>query len=108
MYGGHRTYRDAHGVWRMSGTRKPVKKAVVNCKRCLKTMKFGDPDPCLGVLPGVAYACCGHGVEEGYIYFHSGVVIRGEFTEIEKTKKPGEGMHNLTPVLEEHQNAEDG
>lgn len=25
------------------------------------------PDPCLGVLPGVSSACCGHGVEEPYV-----------------------------------------
>lgn len=24
-------------------------------------------DPCLGHLPNVAHACCGHGVERGYV-----------------------------------------
>lgn len=35
-------------------------------------------DPCFGTLPGVAFACCGHGghgVTEGYIYFENGVRI---------------------------------
>jgi len=40
---------------------------------------FG-PDPCLGELPGVDYACCGHGGmiegERGYIAFSNGKVIR--------------------------------
>jgi len=28
----------------------------------------GYPDPCLGVLPGVIHACCGHGyVKEAYV-----------------------------------------
>jgi hypothetical protein len=43
----------------------------------------GTPDPCLGVLPGVSYACCGHGVaEKTYIAFENGVVIRA-FDRIE-------------------------
>jgi hypothetical protein len=25
------------------------------------------PDPCLGMLPGVVSACCGHGVHESYV-----------------------------------------
>ena len=35
-------------------------------------------DPCLGNLPGVQYACCGHGGEgptSGYLYFENGVRI---------------------------------
>jgi hypothetical protein len=27
--------------------------------------KWGGPDPCLGHLPGVISACCGHGGERG-------------------------------------------
>lgn len=38
------------------------------------------PDPCLGELPGVEFACCGHGgmvkEERGYIAFSNGVVLR--------------------------------
>ena len=83
------------------------KEALRDCKKCGKPMNWREPDPCLGILPGVAYACCGHGAEEGYIYFHSGIVIRGEFTEISRTEKPGKGMHDLTPVLKEHQNEQD-
>lgn len=33
------------------------------------------PDPCLGVLPGVLAACCGHGKKQGYIYFENGVTV---------------------------------
>jgi hypothetical protein len=42
-------------------------------------------DPCIENLPGVLYACCGHGVEPGYISFENGVIIRGVFTEIERS-----------------------
>jgi hypothetical protein len=35
-------------------------------------------DPCLGVLPGVRYACCGHGVRStAYVRFENGATIRG-------------------------------
>lgn len=27
---------------------------------------WGGPDPCLGLLPGVISACCGHGVNRPY------------------------------------------
>lgn len=36
-------------------------------------------DPCLGILPGVNFACCGHGghsIVDPYISFTNGVVIR--------------------------------
>ena len=36
------------------------------------------PDPCLGMLPGVTSACCGHGEEAGYISFECGFTIRWE------------------------------
>jgi hypothetical protein len=46
------------------------------CPRCsLVRVETGGPDPCLGLLPGVKYACCGHG-GLGYISFENGKVIR--------------------------------
>ncbi len=34
------------------------------CKKCKKEITLGKPDPCIGgYIPGVAHACCGHGVE---------------------------------------------
>jgi len=36
-------------------------------------------DPCIANLPGVIGACCGHGVEQGYVTFQNGIVIRGQF-----------------------------
>jgi len=107
--GGHKVFwNEGLKEYRYQDGGQLVGKGVLrDCKKCGKPMKWRDPDPCLGVLPGVAYACCGHGAEQGYIYFHSGVVIRGKFTEIKKVEKPGEGIHNFTPVLEEHQNEQD-
>ena len=35
-------------------------------------------DACLGILPGVDNACCGHGVrEKSYIRFSNGMVVKG-------------------------------
>ena len=33
-------------------------------------------DPCIENLPGVDFACCGHGQHSGYISFEDGTVIR--------------------------------
>lgn len=51
------------------------------CPFCgLKREKDFGPDPCLGELPGVDFACCGHGgmlkTERGYIAFSNGKVLR--------------------------------
>lgn len=37
------------------------------CKRCGKPPTKKGHDACLGNLDGVKNACCGHGVERGYI-----------------------------------------
>lgn len=47
------------------------------CGECY-TLGEGEVDPCLGVLPGVDNACCGHGRrEESYIRFSNGVTVTG-------------------------------
>jgi len=52
---------------------------VKTCKECRRQYNPAtDPDPCLGYLPGVVFACCGHGNKQDmYIAFENGVVIRG-------------------------------
>lgn len=52
-------------------------KTPKHCKRCGKDTEH---DYCLGMLPGVKNACCGHGIPgEGYIMFENGITIRGDF-----------------------------
>lgn len=50
------------------------------CPHCNKTRKADGVDPCLGKLPGVQFACCGHGQKagnlSGYIAFENGTLIR--------------------------------
>ena len=51
------------------------------CKKCGKVFdgsNNGDADPCIGELPGVDNACCGHGErDQSYIRFINGVTIKG-------------------------------
>ena len=47
------------------------------CVKCGKLFSLEEGDPCLGILPGVNNACCGHGVRsESYIRFTNGVVLK--------------------------------
>ena len=49
----------------------------ITCPKCKRWYEPGaEADPCLGMLPGVVGACCGHGKPGGYIAFQSGVVVR--------------------------------
>lgn len=45
------------------------------CPACKTPVEKGDPDPCLGRLPGVLIACCGHRKDRGYIVFENGIAI---------------------------------
>lgn len=48
------------------------------CRRCRTLYVPGEPDPCLGLLPGVVEACCGHGVTgKAYVMFEDGTLLRG-------------------------------
>ncbi len=51
----------------------------ITCKRCGKRPNKKGHDYCLRNLPGVRFACCGHGEQDGYILFENGVTIRGPF-----------------------------
>lgn len=48
------------------------------CDACKLPITPTKPDPCLGYLPGVKSACCGHGDPSmAYVQFDSGHTIRG-------------------------------
>lgn len=44
------------------------------CERCELTLGENGHDPCLETLPGVKFACCGHG-GFGYIKFKNGTTL---------------------------------
>jgi hypothetical protein len=48
------------------------------CPVCHQARTAEGYDPCIPNLPGVKYACCGHGGKGqcgGYLYFENGVCI---------------------------------
>ena len=48
------------------------------CGHCGKLVTPEGHDGCLGTLPGVTNACCGHGQDgDAYIQFDDGRAIRG-------------------------------
>ena len=48
------------------------------CGYCNKKDERNGVDACLGMLPGVSNACCGHGShDESYVVFSNGTSIRG-------------------------------
>ena len=58
-------------VWRYSDTGRPVpENPHRHCGECNLPNREDEHDACLGHLPGVMNACCGHGVEaEAYVQF---------------------------------------
>lgn len=46
------------------------------CLLCRKKRTEDGHDPCIANLPGVIYACCGHGEEKGYLKFEDGRCLR--------------------------------
>jgi hypothetical protein len=53
------------------------------CPACKQKRGKDYDDPCIAGLPGVEFACCGHGRKgEAYIYFKNGVRIGMEIRSI--------------------------
>lgn len=70
------------GQWLFEDTKEPLPSHGGEnrpCKKCGANILLGiEVDPCLGQLPGVDNACCGHGErEEAYIRFNNGKVVKG-------------------------------
>ncbi len=77
---GHRIRPSPDGLL-YSDTSEPVPRGAGKrpCPRCGELPTPEGHDPCIANLPGVRAACCGHGVEPGYVMFETGHVIRGQF-----------------------------
>lgn len=82
---------EGYWVFEDTGERLPATGGKVRpCKKCGKVFPLGEGevDPCLGVLPGVDNACCGHGISKAsYIRFTNGMIIQG-FTDMGKGLSP--------------------
>lgn len=70
-------------IWRYSDDGEPCTPSDKSrkCPKCNKYPTEKGHDPCIANLPGVEYACCGHGQEIGYVSFINGKTIRGIFDE---------------------------
>ena len=55
------------------------------CAKCGQYPNENGDDYCIQNLGRVMNACCGHGLNKGYIQFSNGITIRGYF-EIEKSR----------------------
>jgi len=53
-------------IWRFTDNNEPIENKQRPCKRCGKSPTPEGYDACLGCIPFVTSACCGHGVEEPY------------------------------------------
>jgi hypothetical protein len=68
-----------HPGWVYSDTGEPVANGKRACGHCHKPPTADDHDACLGTLPGVMNACCGHGVsEDAYVQMNDRSTLRGE------------------------------
>lgn len=75
---GHTMYLDG-GQWLYADTKTPTIGHDRPCGYCGKPNTREGHDACLGTLPGVRNACCGHGQEDiAYIQLTNGVHIQGK------------------------------
>lgn len=72
---GHEIFWDG-AYWRFIDT-GAIDDGARPCKRCGKSPTPEGYDACLGHIPGVMSACCGHGVEQPYIVSIDATVIVG-------------------------------
>ena len=77
---GHAIELGDHGIWYYVDTKRPVfQKPDRDCGHCGKANTCEGHDGCLGTLPGVINACCGHGdVERAYVVLDTGERLSGQ------------------------------
>jgi hypothetical protein len=70
------------------------------CGHCMIANTPEGHDPCLGTLPGVMNACCGHGdASEAYVQFESGMVMRGAFAMLGLRRRTMDGDTSPAGVM---------
>lgn len=84
-----------HGHWRWADTHDPIGNDIRPCPHCGKRPTKQGEDGCLGHLPGVVQACCGHGIEDGYITFENGIEIEFRLTKLPTRATPSEGWKSI-------------
>jgi len=79
QYNGNLIETNENGEWVYSEDKTPIEDNPRHCTKCGHMQTKREHDYCIANLPGVKNACCGHGIEEGYISFENGITIRGYF-----------------------------
>lgn len=77
---GHAIERDKTGQWIYTDTHQPTATTWQTrpCGHCGQPNTPEGHDACLGTLPGVVNACCGHGdTQLAYIQYANGTEQRG-------------------------------
>ena len=68
-----------NGEWLYQDTKSPTVSNPRPCGHCGKPNTIEGHDACLGILPGVMNACCGHGVNDNaYVQISPDHLINGE------------------------------
>lgn len=68
---GNQIYYEDSAGWHYVFNNEPISNIdCLVCPRCQKISGVNEPDICLGHIPGIKSACCGHGVEEGFKIVH--------------------------------------
>lgn len=57
------------------------------CKKCGHMPLETGEDYCVGHLYGVKSACCGHGVQEEFIMYENGTIVRGKICNTKHKKQ---------------------
>ena len=79
-----------------------MSKFCKKCGECFEGSNVGQADPCLGELPGVDNACCGHGdTSQSYVRFTTGVVLKGFSVEYTPRWERGRELSEVISFLEE-------
>ena len=83
---GHLILYTEDRVWVYADTLTPTKDDRDRiCGHCKLPNRPDGHDPCLGTLPGVRNACCGHGRrDKSYIQFEGGKTVRGWVMDAEE------------------------
>lgn len=68
-------------TWIYSNNKQPVSSDKNRfCGHCGKSQTKEGHDGCIGTLPNVMNACCGHGtIDEAFVQYYNGKIIRGQF-----------------------------
>jgi hypothetical protein len=80
--------RPCYGAMETKMSKPKRRKKWDPCPLCGMVRTREGYDACLGELPGVSNACCGHGEGTGYVQFTNGVVLHGFFGHTAKLGNP--------------------